>query len=302
MTDKQKYQNLLDGFFEGTLSSSEESTLMKRLDTDTDLKSEFEFQKDIINTIKETRKLELKSRLDNINIKWYHNISDGWKVAATATIVTVSTLTAYYFIDMQNELGNRIDLTQNEILIDAFETEVADIPQKPYALSDESIEKSKITENIDPVKETVPQKTVNHETTEQVVANSDRTVEVIVPNVIEDFEEVDNMALDNDISSGDINTMTPSREDLHSSVEINTVLHKKYNFHYNFSHGTLTLYGNFEDVPYEILEINSTTGKNFYLNYKDNFYNIINTNNIIPLQPVTNESLINELKIVKENK
>jgi hypothetical protein len=301
MTDKQKYQNLLDGFFEGTLSTSEESTLMNRLATDADLKSEFEFQKDIINTIKESRKLELKSRLDNISIKWYDNISNGWKVAATATIVTVSTLTAYYFIDMQEEFGNRIDLAQNEILVDAFDTEVADIPQKPHAIANENIEKSKTIENTEQVKEAVTQETVIHESTDQVVANTDRTVEVIVPDVIEDFEEVDNMELEN-VSSGDINTMTPSREDLHSSVEINTVLHKKYNFHYNFSHGTLTLYGNFEDVPYEILEINSTSGKSFYLNYKDNFYNIISTNNIIPLQPVTNESLINELKIVKENK
>jgi hypothetical protein len=301
MTDKQKYQNLLDGFFEGTLSTSEESTLMNRLATDADLKSEFEFQKDIINTIKESRKLELKSRLDNISIKWYDNISNGWKVAATATIVTVSTLTAYYFIDMQEEFGNRIDLAQNEILVDAFDTEVADIPQKPHAIANENIEKSKTIENTEQVKEAVTQETVIHESTDQVVANTDRTVDVIVPDVIEDFEEVDNMELEN-VSSGDINTMTPSREDLHSSVEINTVLHKKYNFHYNFSHGTLTLYGNFEDVPYEILEINSTSGKSFYLNYKDNFYNIISTNNIIPLQPVTNESLINELKIVKENK
>lgn len=301
MTDKQKYQNLLDGFFEGTLSSSEESTLMNRLATDTDLKSEFEFQKDIISTIKETRKLELKNRLDNINIRWYHNISNGWKVAATATIITVSTLTAYYFINMQEEFGNRIDLAQNELLIEEFNNEVADIPQKPFTIEDEEIERSETTESTEPVHETVAQDIVLQETSDPVASNSDRTVNVIVPDVIEDFEEVDNMELE-DVSNGNINTMTSSREDLHSSVEINTVLHKKYNFHYNFSHGTLTLYGNFEDVPYEILEINSASGKSFYLNYKDSFYNIINTNNIIPLQPVTNESLINELNIVKRNK
>ena len=292
MTDKQKYQNLLDGFFEGTLSSSEESTLMNRLATDTDLKSEFEFQKDIINTIKETRRLELKNRLDTINIKWYHNISNGWKVAATATIITVSTLTAYYFIDMQKEFGNRIDLAQNEFLTNEFQNEVADIPQKPYLSDSEDIEGSTITDSPEPVKETVPPEIVEQESTnDAVAANTDRTVEVIVPDVIEDFEEVDNMELE-DVSSGNINTMTPSREDIH----------KKYNFHYNFSHGTLTLYGNFEDVPYEILEINSASGKSFYLNYKDSFYNIVNTNNIIPLQPVTNESFINELRIVKGNK
>ncbi len=301
MTDKQKYQNLLDGFFEGTLSSSEESTLMNRLATDTDLKGEFEFQKDIISTIKETRKLELKNRLDNINIKWYNNISNGWKVAATATIITVSALTAYYFIDMQEEFGNRIDLAQDELLMEEFNNEVTDIPQKPSKFKGEDIERSKTTESTEPKKEIVVQEIVAQETTDPVVSNSDRTMDVIVPDVIEDFEEVDNMELE-DVSNGNINTMTPSREDLHSSVEINTVLHKKYNFHYNFSHGTLTLYGNFEDVPYEILEINSASGKSFYLNYKDSFYNIINTNNIIPLQPVTNESLINELKIVKRNK
>ncbi len=301
MTDKQKYQNLLDGFFEGTLSSSEESTLMDRLTTDPDLKSEFDFQKDIISTIKETRKLELKNRLDNIDIKWYHNISNGWKVAATATVITVSTLTAYYFLNMQEELGNRIDLAQNEFLIEEFNSELVDIPQKPFAIDDKEIERSKTTETTESVEESVVQKIEIPETTDHIVTNTDRTVDVIVPDVIEDFEEVDNMELE-DVSSGNINTMSPSREDLHSSVEINTVLHKKYNFHYNFSHGTLTLYGNFEDVPYEILEINSASGKSFYLNYKDNFYNIINTNNIIPLQPVTNESLINELRIVKGNK
>jgi hypothetical protein len=202
---------------------------------------------------------------------------------------------------MQEEFGNRIDLAQNEFLIEEFNNEVADIPEKPFTIEDEEIEKSKTTENTEPPKETVAQEIVTQETTDPVVSNSDRSVDVIVPDVIEDFEEVDNMELE-DVSNGNINTMTPSREDLHSSVEINTVLHKKYNFHYNFSHGTLTLYGNFEDVPYEILEINSASGKSFYLNYKDNFYNIINTNNIIPLQPVTNESLINELKIVKGNK
>jgi len=295
MTDNQKYRELLDGFFEGTLSSSEESTLMNRLITDTELKSEFELQQDIINTIRETRKMELKNRLDNIPIKWYHNISNSWKVAATATVVTVSTLTAYYFIDIQDDFKNRIDIAQNEIILDELNSEKIDIPQKPEADTPEEIGDIQAfnRETIDKPKE--------EETIKETTTTNDRTVEVVMPDIIEDFEEVDNMELEN-VTSGDINTMTPSREDLHSSVEINTVLHKKFNFHYNFNKGTLTLYGNFEDVPYEILEINSASGKRFYLNYKDQFYNIINTNNIIPLQPVTNETLINELKIVKENK
>jgi hypothetical protein len=296
MTENQKYQELLEGFFEGTLSSSEESTLMNKLATDADFKSEFELQQDIINTIRETRKMELKSRLDNIPIKWYHNISNSWKVAATATVITVSTLTAYYFIDIQDAFKNRIDLAQNEIILNELTSDQVDIPQKPEAEA--------VVEAVEiPVSspETIVETSEEATAMETTVIPRDRNIDVVVPDVIEDFEEVDNIEPEI-VTSGDINTMTPSREDLHSSVEINTVIHKKYNFHYNFSGGTLTLYGNFEDVPYEILEINSATGKRFYLNYKDQFYNIISTENIIPLQPVTDENLINELKIVKGNK
>ena len=296
MTDYQKYRNLMDGFFEGTLSASEESALLNRIETDAELKSEFEFQKDIINTIKETRKLELKNRLDNINIKWYHTISNGWKVAATATIVTVSTLTAYYFIDRQEDLKNRIDLAQNEIALDAYYTEREDIPQMPIAENPEEVIEAKAS-SLEPVAKTNKESLSE----EDIEIKPDHKIEVLVPDVIEEFDDVDNIDMEN-VTSGDINTMGRSREDLHSSVEIRSVIDKKYTFHYTLSGGMLTLYGNFEDIPYEILEINSASGKRFYLKYKDHFYNIVNTSEITPLQPVTNEALINELKIVKENK
>ena len=297
MTDYQKYRELLDGYFEGSLSASEESKLLNKIATDTDLKGEFEFQKDIINTIKETRRLELKNRLDNINIKWYHTVSNGWKVAATATIITVSTLTAYYFINQEEDLRDKIDLAQNEYILDAYNNE-KDIPRMPVTETPEKVEESDIVYS-EPVVNA--KKEDENKAEETMEIRADRTIDVIVPDVIEEFEDIDNIDMEN-ITSGDINTMGPSREDLHSSVEIRSVIDKKYTFHYTLSGGMLTLYGNFEDVPYEILEINSASGKRFYLKYKDHFYNIINTSDITPLEPVTNEALINELKIVKDNK
>ena len=296
MTDYQKYRNLLDGYFEGTLSPTEESALMKRLTTDADLKSEFEFQNDIINTIKDTRRFELKNRLDNIQIKWYHNISNSWKVAATATVITVSTLTAYYLIDRQEDLKNRIDLAQQEMIIEDSTPDLVGIPHMPdIQATEESTDVAKSPSG--PVLEA---KNTNI-TTDQAEISTERKVDILAPDVIEDFDEVDDIDMEN-ISNGDINTINPTREDMNSSVEIRSIIHKKYTFHYNFSGGMLTLYGNFEDIPYEILEINSVSGKSFYLKYKDQFYNIVNTTQITPLKPVTNETLINELKIVKENK
>lgn len=295
MTDYQKYRNLLDGYFEGTLSTSEETALMKRLTTDAELKSEFEFQKDIINTIKDTRRFELKNRLDNIHIKWYHNISNSWKIAATATVITVSTLTAYYLIDRQEDIKNRIDLAQQEMIMEESTPNIIEIPNMPDSrVAEETADIAK------PYREPVVE-AKNNNLSDQADKTNERTVEVVVPDVIEDFEEVDDIDMEN-VTAGDITNITPTREDMNSSVEIRSVIHKKYTFHYSFSGGMLTLYGNFEDIPYEILEINSASGKSFYLKYKDQFYNIVNTTEITPLNPVTNETLINELKIVKENK
>lgn len=302
MTDYQKYRNLIDDYFNGTLPSSEQATLMNKLATDTELRSEFELQKDIINTIKETRKLELKGRLDNIPVRWYHNISDGWKIAATATVITVSTLTAYYFIDQQQELNNRINIAQNEIMLNEYTVEESDVPQKPEIISeDNAVGETPVLQSEDVVEEDVMaearENTAEEDNAEEATG---KTIDVVVPNVIEDFEDVDNIDMEN-VTTGDINTMSP-REDMHSSVEIRSVPDKKYTFHYNFSGGMLTLYGDFEETPYEILEINSASGKSFYLKFKDQFYHIENTSEISPLKPVTNEALINELKIVKENK
>lgn len=300
MTDYQKYRNLIEGYFDGTLSPSDESALMKKLDTDSELKSEFDIQNDIVQAIRETRKTELKNRLENINIRWYHNISNGWKVAATATVITVSSLTAYYLIDTPFDINNRIDLAQNEIILDALNSEQVDIPQKPHAENVEDFNSLNVSEP-DQMLSVRNNESEANNLEENLSSETEQRVEVIVPDVIEEFDDVDHMELEN-ITSGDINTMSPSREDLHSSVEIRSVIDKKYNFHYNFKEGTLTLYGNFQDIPYEIIEINSASGKSFYLNYRDSFYHIKNTKSITPLKPVTNENLINELRIVMENK
>ena len=298
MAEYPKYRKLIEDYFEGGLTPSEEASLKSKLSTDPELNGEFEFQNDIINTIKETRRIDLKNRLDNINIQWYHTVSNGWKVAATISSIAIGGLAAYYFIDFDTSSQIQIETQNNEIALNEIEGD--NIPEKPASIqvveSDNSpviVEKQKTTEPKPIIKE--------EESIKQEQNTEEFAMEVVAPDVIDDFDAVDDMEVEN-ISEGDIRSINPVKKDIHSSVEVESVIHKKYNFHYKFSGGMLTLYGNFEDVPYEILEINSTDGKRFFLNYKDDYYDIIQTTDIMQLVRVTNEALLNELSIVKENK
>ncbi len=299
MTEYPKYRKLIEDYFEGGLSPSEEASLKSKLSTDPELNGEFELQKDIINTIKDARRIDLKNRLNNIDIHWYHTISNGWKVAATITSIAISGLAAYYFIDQDNTIQDKVQIeTQSNLEVNA--SEEVNILEKPIVSRLEEVEDTPVIEEKQKTSEPLPVLD-NEKIITETQPTEEYALEVIVPEVIDSFDAVDDIEVEN-ISESDIKSLNPVKKDIHSSVEVESIIHKKYNFHYKFSGGMLTLYGNFEDVPYEILEINSMEGKRFFLYYKENFYHIVQTTDITQLGRVNNDTLIGELNIVKENK
>jgi hypothetical protein len=77
---------------------------------------------------------------------------------------------------------------------------------------------------------------------------------------------------------------------------------RKTSFTINFFDNKLYLLGNFDEMPYEIIELNAKSGKSYFLFYSDNFYKL-ETDQLkpAPLQRVENDSLVNELKIIQMN-
>jgi len=86
-----------------------------------------------------------------------------------------------------------------------------------------------------------------------------------------------------------------------SNLEIEIITNKrKYPFHYQVIEGRLLLYGDFDEEPYELLEINVNSQKKLYLFFKKQYYEIEkDTTEISPLQGVSNKSLIRELEKIK---
>lgn len=88
---------------------------------------------------------------------------------------------------------------------------------------------------------------------------------------------------------------------IESKFEIEIITNKrKYPFHYQVDSGRLLLYGDFDEEPYELLEINVNEEKKLYLYFKDQYYEIEESAaEITPLQKVSSKSMINELEKLK---
>jgi hypothetical protein len=88
-----------------------------------------------------------------------------------------------------------------------------------------------------------------------------------------------------------------------SKIGIETIKDKRHKFHYKFYNNRLYLLGDFSKSPYEIIELNSNSGKKYFLYYQDNFYKLeTNRQKPTPLRKVENDSIIKELSIIQKYK
>ncbi len=309
MSENMKYRKIIDDYLSGSISTSDKEAFENQLSSNAELKGEFEFQKNIIEQIRETRKLELKTRLDNINLPWHHTIPGSWKIAAAISVLTVSTLSAFFYINQQEQALPKTDLKETTPVGLTVTPET--IPEKPVVSIDVTEQSSMRvkedqviarnsfeSENLDVVEKTEPAGITDNTDFSTI----DRQTEVAMPDMIDDeFGEINTLDMD-DAASDDINNLNPVDNNMSGTLGVKTITNKKYNFHYKLSNGVLALYGNFEEIPYEILEINSADGKRFYLKYKKDYYPLTLSPEITELTPVTDPKILNELKIVEENK
>ncbi|MFC2123972.1 hypothetical protein ACFLU5_04095 [Bacteroidota bacterium] len=295
MTGNTNYKRLVEGYFEGSLSASEKADLEHQLEMDPGLKSEFDLQNAIIETIKETRRIELKSYLNNISVGWYHMIPNSWKVAAGITLFSVSSLSAFFLLEdtFKPELNN-IDLSQGteSEQIETDKSTIPGIPEVTITIEETGKETYKLIEEA----EEIPALEVTVK--EVTPANVPMAV---IPDMPSDFEEISNPDPMPEISE-ELTTFEPVTSSS-SVLNMKTINDDKHQFHYTLSEGILLLYGNFKDSPYEIMDLYSSKGVQMYLFYKNNYYNLKkNTLKISPLELVTDASLITELDVLRQKK
>ncbi len=292
-------EQLVGSYLDNEMSDIQRLEFENQLLQNPDLIEEYNLQKNLIEGIKETRRLELKARLDNIpiNTPLYQTI--GFKSIVVASITAGIGFGAYYLLDQKDDLNiSEVNITQNQEIVTEQET----VPEIPEAITPIDDSKKKTEQKAKEVKEEQP--------TEPVALNNKEEVKeepaviqpnVIEPDVVEEFKDED-FASEEITVEKQINDLENVKENVESTVEISTVKDKRNKFHYKFFENKLYLLGNFNDMPYEIIELNTSAGKSFFLYYNSNFYKL-ETDQLkpTPLEKIENDSLVNELKIIQMN-
>ncbi|MFA0964639.1 hypothetical protein AB9P05_22725 [Roseivirga sp. BDSF3-8] len=303
MSENFYHSDKIDAYFNQAMSEGERQLFEQQVAQDPLLRNEFDLQQDIIESLKETRRVELKSRLQNIPTPGTGLISVPAQFIGGAMLVGVLALVGYFmWEDPFAEQQDQIDLTANNLFI----IEQQDIPARPQVVlipedkaEDESIPEYKAGLIKDEVTASLNLTDKASSRTEEV---SEPTASIDLPNLMEDSEG-DGDAIDNTQIELPESGLDPLEENLTDNVEIEHISTKSEKRQYQFYNGKLYLYGSFGSVPYEILEINGKKGKSYYL-YHNELYYRLNSNqmDIKPLLEITNKKIVRELDIVRTNK
>ncbi len=292
-------EEFVNSYLENELNKTEQLDFENKLHHDSELREEYNFQNDLVEGIKSIRRVELKSRLNNIPIHTPIFQTIGFKAIAIASVSVGIGVGAYFSFDsnIQPE-GSLINLEKLHIT-QAEENTIPAIPKAITPILDDDDDDNK-------TKKTLEQEKLK---SEPVAKNTDAKVEakiikpnVIQPDVVESFNDA-SFETKEIYTESQINTLEKIKENIESAVEVATVKDKRNKFHYKFFENKLYLLGNFNDQPYEIIELNMAKGKSYFLFYNDSFYKL-SAEQIkpAPLQKIENDSLVSELKIIRLNK
>ena len=291
-------EEFVNSYLDNELSEIDRLDFENQLLHDSELKEEYNFQKDLVEGIKEARRIELKSRLNNIPISTPVYQTLGFKAIAIASITAGVGIGAFYLFNEKDSIQlSDIDLTDNKTSL-KVETEIPTIPEVITPIFERKSNEEKI---MDVIAQEKPKADVIAKNVEVIEKPQVIQPTIIQPDIVENFEEeeigAEEIELDNQIN--DIDNI---KENIESTVEIATVRDKRNKFHYKFFENKLYLLGNFNEMPYEIIELNSSQGKSYFLYYNESFYKL-NQEQVKPtrLIKIVNDSLVNELRIIQSN-
>lgn len=295
MSIQSEYTRLVSKYLEGGMSGSEQFIFEDQLTSDPLLKAEFEHQNEIVNGLKEFRKTQLKTKLNNITVGpgIIGVLSQSASMKTLSYVVTSILVGAgsYYYFNSSSK-SEVVSLSAVESRLDfllpesKFSSEAVDLSYRYKKkltsaewVSEEEVEKSNQKPEpgeVNSIAFSVPE--VNDELSNDLVPEPEQILEKAVARS-KSF-----------VDAGEF-----------SKVDIENVVNNRYKFHYRLDNNRLYLYGKFEASPYEIIEINSFQSKKLFFYYNGSYFKLNqNVNDISPLLKIENPDIISELNILKK--
>ncbi len=264
----------IEAYLLNRLEPEEKTAFEKAMNQDPVLAQEVTIQKDAIQAIQQVRKAELKARLNAIEINngiWSHT----GKIAATILLLFSLGAGTYLLIPRSSDA-----ITEESPVItgnaDDMEESVIEPVAEPHAepVSVPSVNPAKAPDEIKAVDKTAP-------TVRQPIA------EVRVPELNDSFDFGEDLDKQVSLPNPDIARVVDTKAKLNIDL-----IDQEGAIRYKYYNNKLFLYGKFNAEPYEILELNASTGKDLYLYFKGAFYKLnSDTFDVSLLEPISDPDL-----------
>lgn len=280
-----KHIDKVAAYFDNELSEAEKQDFLKELEANPELKSEFEFQQQVVEGIQAARKAELKAMLDNVPVTSVGTSSTSiiYKaiLGGAATILVGTGIYWYYFSS-----NTPAESVQEPVTIEYTDKEqVVEIDNSDVNLEDNNIESQQNAHS-----------EADNKRSSKVENKPSGTPKVNMPEMPDTDDGFASKTLPEE-SLEVPKTVRNASVNLNSKIDVEVKMKKKYDFHYQFASGKLVLYGDFDDSLFEVLELNVQDESTLYLFYKSNYYYLNDrSGEISELEAVKDEPLKEKLE------
>lgn len=289
----QNPKEMIDDYLMGKLSPEQVNNFEAMLQSDPILANEASIQKDIIAGISDARRAALKARLNDIQIPkqtWYTNP----RIVGFAAAAFLLALLAFLLYPSKNVtpvVEQQIASGPSNTAPSNSTTTVSVPKQMPQ---NEKAPKEAVASTAKPTpKASLPVIDKN---------KSIAAVNTTEPNVNQalDAEDAPTKKSDEPETTSNPTAATGSTKTLSAETISDN---PSYTYHFKRNDSRLTLYGNFAEKAYQVIEINGKTGTNFYMYHNGSYFALPATGSEIkPLTPLTDEATIKKLANLRKRK
>ncbi|WP_375578092.1 hypothetical protein ABWH96_13720 [Marivirga tractuosa] len=291
------YFRLIEAYFEGNISPADKAMLDAKINSDPLVKAEFDLQQNIVTGISNARKLELKSRLASIDLPTHTGFLTGsavkWLAGTVAGVTIFGSVLYWSLISFDNNI-KPVDISLNDEIV--F--------NHPSLISFPELAEKEMVVKVEKDLNTNSAKTIKEENTKlEVAENETDATAKVQPQALMSYE--DDILFTNQNNDEELENLE-SREVAHNradktEIEFLDAIEDKGNFHYRYFNSKLYLYGDFDEMPYQIIELNDKGKKQLFLSHNDEVYSIKdNTTEVTELRKIQNEMLKMEIQLIVE--
>ena len=286
-------QDKIEAYLTGDLSEAERISVESAMSSDPSFKAEVDFQKDVIDGIKEFRKTQLKARLQNIEVSAGNGNGTLFKYAAS--LFTAATLGAGILYFTSNTKSESPEVKSPELTINENNTS-SDISNSETTPSDlaskKDKDKKKKSNSSQNESNNTNSNTPSNDLTKPVEPDFNMPTENVTKT--DDFNSNGVEVPNGDIAKGAVKSVKGIDEVKISDKNVKELSYQYFN-------NELFLYGDFNARPYELVEYNSNKSPRLFIKFDGAIYELKNnTTKQTPMKEVTDPALLDQIKHVNK--